>query len=417
MADHLREEVCHAISALSPSCSLEEAKTKLDPLFQFTAGIKFDFKSQITPLIVACDKGNDSCLKYLLLRKLSNEKLGELIGSPTDISSNEDKNTAIHHAAMGGCEFSIEMLSRYGESLVSLASIRNSHGDTPLMMAAANGHLGFIRRFYLLLVQEAGHRAAQSHLLAKNNSKDSCLSLASCQGHPAVVQLLVGLTPIESDLFHTCKTRFERMDTTLRSNPELMEKNRTKLDSVRQCVDTLEETLSRQAEENAMKLLAEEQEAAPKERPKQKRKKKQPRKSNETYLQAKQKISPPKRPPSRDTSDMDDPVRLTTLCDGTKAVVVPGEKLGKPELRLPASIRMEDPSAEEMFRRRFEGASANVGTVMDALCLDISMLLYTPHGMALNLSPSQLDAIQDILQKQLIAVQEARNIQDRVHAI
>ena len=43
------------------------------------------------------------------------------------------------------------------------------------------------------------------------------------------------------------------------------------------------------------------------------------------------------------------------------------------------------------------------------------MLLYTPHGMALNLSPSQLDAVQNVLEKQMQAVSEARDIQNRMH--
>jgi hypothetical protein len=59
--------------------------------------------------------------------------------------------------------------------------------------------------------------------------------------------------------------------------------------------------------------------------------------------------------------------------------------------------------------------STEVDAVMKALCLDVSMLLYTPHGMALNLSPSQLDAIQSILEKQIGAVQGARDIQNRMH--
>ena len=58
---------------------------------------------------------------------------------------------------------------------------------------------------------------------------------------------------------------------------------------------------------------------------------------------------------------------------------------------------------------------SEIDAVMDALCLDVSMLLYTPHGMALNLSPSQLDAVERILEKQMISVKEARQIQHRAH--
>eukprot|EP00978_Attheya_sp_CCMP212_P040477 scaffold221318_cov52-Attheya_sp.AAC.2 len=52
--------------------------------------------------------------------------------------------------------------------------------------------------------------------------------------------------------------------------------------------------------------------------------------------------------------------------------------------------------------------------VLDSLCLDPSMLLLTPHGMAMKLSPSQLDAIDNVLIIQMDAVKEARQIQRRL---
>ncbi|KAL7470506.1 hypothetical protein ACHAXS_010744 [Conticribra weissflogii] len=51
---------------------------------------------------------------------------------------------------------------------------------------------------------------------------------------------------------------------------------------------------------------------------------------------------------------------------------------------------------------------------MESLCLDPSMLLLSPHGMAMGMSPCQLDAIESILKHQLIATNEARRIQDRL---
>jgi len=53
---------------------------------------------------------------------------------------------------------------------------------------------------------------------------------------------------------------------------------------------------------------------------------------------------------------------------------------------------------------------------MESLCLDPSMLLLSPHGMAIGMSPCQLDAIESILKHQLIATNEARLIQDRLLA-
>lgn len=57
----------------------------------------------------------------------------------------------------------------------------------------------------------------------------------------------------------------------------------------------------------------------------------------------------------------------------------------------------------------------NIHDTMEALCLHVSQLLLTPHGMALHLSPSQLDAMEQILQRQCQAVSQAREIQQRLH--
>jgi len=60
-----------------------------------------------------------------------------------------------------------------------------------------------------------------------------------------------------------------------------------------------------------------------------------------------------------------------------------------------------------------KSGNMDIDAVMDALCLDVSMLLYTPHSMALNLSPSQLDAIEQILQQQILSLREARSLQHK----
>ncbi|KAL7445096.1 hypothetical protein ACHAXM_011824 [Skeletonema potamos] len=56
----------------------------------------------------------------------------------------------------------------------------------------------------------------------------------------------------------------------------------------------------------------------------------------------------------------------------------------------------------------------NAATIMESLCLDTYMLLLSSHGMAMEMSPCQLDAIELILTKQLNASKEARKIQSRL---
>mmetsp|Transcript_31249 Transcript_31249/g.53374 ORF Transcript_31249/g.53374 Transcript_31249/m.53374 type:complete len:215 (+) Transcript_31249:2-646(+) len=56
----------------------------------------------------------------------------------------------------------------------------------------------------------------------------------------------------------------------------------------------------------------------------------------------------------------------------------------------------------------------SVTAIMESLCLDPSMLLLSPHGMAMEMSPCQLDAIESILKHQLNATKEAQKIQSRL---
>jgi hypothetical protein len=61
-----------------------------------------------------------------------------------------------------------------------------------------------------------------------------------------------------------------------------------------------------------------------------------------------------------------------------------------------------------------QSQDARIDAVMDSLCLNATMLLLTSHGMAMGLSPSQLDAIESILGTQMGAVHEAKKIQARI---
>ncbi|KAL3791555.1 hypothetical protein ACHAW5_000858 [Stephanodiscus triporus] len=56
----------------------------------------------------------------------------------------------------------------------------------------------------------------------------------------------------------------------------------------------------------------------------------------------------------------------------------------------------------------------DIAALMESLCLDPAMLLLSPHGMAIEMSPCQLDAIGTILKQQLRATKEAQQIQRRL---
>ena len=401
--DDLRAKVIQAISVLPPDCKREDVSKELDPLFQSAFGINKEFETKVTPLMVCCDKGNCACLEYLLENF---DEHADLIGHPSDVS--DDKNTAIHHAAMSGCELSITILNQMGESLLSLASVRNSHGDTPLMMASINGHLNFLTAFQELLSQDTDTESEiQSIFSAKNESNDSCLSLACCHGMTNVLDFLLSFVSIEQDILQICEPRLKKMYLAFKSNPGLMKQHKSRYDAVNDCVQKLKIKLAGKAEETARELLAEEESTRPKENS-QMKKKKQSRK-NKSQGQPKDSTndtSPTSSSPSSSClksveESENETMRLTTLADGTKAVIVEGETLERPRLPLHPPTNLKEKSVDEMFRKRFEAASFEVDAVMNALCLNVSQLLFTPHQMALDLSPSQLDAVQLILEKQL----------------
>lgn len=414
--DDLRAKLSQAISVLPPDCKREDVSKELDPILQSTPGINKNFETKVTPLMVCCDKGNCACLEYLLENF---EEHADLIGRPSDVT--DDKNTAMHHAAMSGCELSITILNQMGESFLSLASVRNSHGDTPLMMASINGHLNFLIAFQKLLAQDIRTESEiQSIFSAKNNSNDSCLSLACCHGMTSILDFLLSFVSVEPDILQICEPRLKKMDVAFQSNPSLMKQHKSRYDAVNQCVQKLQIKLAGKAEETARELLAEEESARPKAKSQTKKKKQLRKIKSQGKSNSAHGISPTSSSLSSTClksveESENETMRLTTLADGTKAVIVEGETLERPRLPLHAPANSKEKSVDEMFRKRFEAASFEVDAVMNALCLDVSQLLFTPHQMALDLSPSQLDAVQLILEKQLFAVEEARNIQNRMH--
>jgi hypothetical protein len=62
----------------------------------------------------------------------------------------------------------------------------------------------------------------------------------------------------------------------------------------------------------------------------------------------------------------------------------------------------------------FSRDDENIASLMESLCLDPSMLLYSPHEMAIEMSPCQLEIIEGILQQQLSATKKAQQIHARL---
>ena len=468
-------------------------------------------KLDVTPIMVACDKGNVVCLEYMLqkfaaiekrkeharLKRARRNKLKTLLGNPlTDVSAT-NRNSALHHAATVGCSPAIQILQRIQTHILLdgdnhcqeeaeetqdkenekeanqspsrtvmlpqapifllLGSTRNNHNDTPLMMATQSTQaLEFVETWYTLARNELisiGKRKddeAKSQLRellqAKNESGDSCLSLACTHGRTELVKFLVGyqddesegegkgktqpgsratretIVEVTADEVYKCKGSLQRMEQALNSSPKLKKQYQSQCDSTKACLKILQAQLEFLSDRATRELLLEEADDASSQRTdmaaKPKRKKK--KKAKKVSAAASSTILNDAAPSESKQEEAKSEVTLKTLPDGKTAVEVKGKQEDSSEASsavfsdIGATTRSQD--ASDLLRERFKGISDNeVDSVMSALCLDVKCLLYSDHGMALNLSPAQLDAVQQILEKQLESVNKARAIQTRMH--
>lgn len=512
--ESLRESICRSISELPPGCSAERVREVLDPLMQTWESLADDGRppagvdhehdhdrgtpgGTTTPLIVACDRGNVRCLEYLQDRFVSARgdpvrwgRLETLLGRATGGSSGEDggddRNTAMHHAAAAGCGAAVAILQQIVllepppsppsgrtaggsgkggscEVALLLGTARNSHDDTPLMMAVRSPRpIDFIATWARLALGGGGCGAetVRRALQARNQSMDTCLSLACSHGHVGLVRFLLHDLRVEAgvDEVVRCRGSLRRMERALQGSPELATRYCKQRDGVEECLKLLESDLAARADQAAEELLQDEgdggggkrnhhqgrngsghgDDAAGKEeagdgslrpdgagRPKGKRKKKRLRQRKGAAAPQTSLAPSPTGSASKDGAgdkggeEGDSGVVLTTLADGKVAVRVTGRDMVGDAVPLPQPT-FEPLDAAALLRERFMNTSASAAVVDDAvlsaLCLDVRCLLYTEHGMALNLSSAQLDAVQEILQNQLVCVEKARDIKQRMHA-
>jgi ankyrin repeat protein len=429
MAGNQREELCRQIAALPPNCTEKKVRQELDHAFLAAMGTPdMTIYDGISPLMVACDKANVECLKFLADKYVHSidASVSRLVGNPLDQSKEEEgKNTAIHHAAMSGCVPSIRIFMQMGLSAQNLGQVANAHGDTPLQMAATAGHVHFVKTWYEIAKGEDCVSSVRSILEKKNSSDDTCLSLACCHGQTRVLEFLLqtGCTVSHEEL-NKCQHALDRMDMAIQNikDSSLYHQYNAQHEAVRHCLGILQISLSQTVEQTAKDLLDAEDDnnKAPKGQQNIKKKKKKKKKPVAKAITAALVVDS-ESTQTTTPQDGDNVLQITTLEGGKVAVRV---SFGKAEIvkeaaAIPKPAMLPKLSVDDMFRQRFKGlppmADSKIDAVMDALCLDVSMLLYTPHGMALNLSPSQLDAVQRILEKQMISVKEARQIQHRVH--
>jgi len=379
---------------------------------------------------------------------------------------NENKDTAIMiGAATGNIQFLFHSLSQYTKkkSSTHLQSIRkilymkNKKGDTALKLAFGHGYYD-ITKLFLYGEQETESEGTIRNLCDEYQKKEN-LSL-----HEVTSDLLRECEEISKGatiLLGVLKSRSTEKDTqAILKDEEVLKK---KMFDMKKCLTLIRITAEKNARimETELLLLTEKEETKlnegkskqGKKSKKGKKKKKKRGKSPPYHLNeskdelnlsvengSKSMNSDDLRISTRgeissDTAEVLTQPRFTTLEDGTivgnlvsKNLIesesmddIYGNELYKEVVRSrpqspPKDLKtlLRDRFRETINEKSSYDDNENLEQLMKSLCLDVSMLLLPPHGMAMALSPSQLDTVEQILKDQLLAVKKAKSIQDRI---
>lgn len=379
----------------------------------------------VTPLMVACDKGQVACLEYMLLNP------NALLWGKADAHSSPQNgaNTAFHHAAVAGCVEALDAFEAMGCSLKDLAQRTNEHGETPIMMACVYKQICFLEK----LKAKLGNDSFAESLETKNASGDVPLTLACFRGHTEVVELLLSSgAEVSYEMVHDCRQKLRKVDAILRrtggATTKEIEFHRT---DVSKCLEMLESNLAQKCQQSMEILLQKEAEEEALRKTTAVKKLSGPaRKANRRNDQEKnlvlgmslshetcQKVWDKQLIQSKSVDNVSQP-KFRTLLDGS--VVKSVSDVQVLDVSVETQNILDAPqtrSVDDMLReclRDSRNHDISIDAVMDSLCLDASMLLLSPHGMAMNLSPSQLETIDNILRQQIKSVQDAKQIQERL---
>lgn len=442
----LQSRLCKEIASLPEDATLSDVCRFLDPIVE--EYVVDDHNSctvlnddGVTPLITSCDKANESCMEYILTTVTQNPSYAALFGDPfAKTSSRLGGNSAIHFAAMSGFTNAIQWMDQISNVLDIVdvdpfSSATNIHGDTCIMMACAGGHLSFLKQLW----KKEG-TDFKKNLKMQNKSRDSALSLACGHGHTAIMDFLLSSSDgpkmcVQHTDIENCKQKLNNADKKLlriNVNDETRKKYDEKRINLKRCLVMMQVTAFQASECSMQELIVEYNSKASTQKKVKKPSKKLILKSttmnhteNLSTIDIQKKSQVAWMEVCKNKESLDQSIYASsyvTLSSG--AVVKYGkciendEHLEDQPLR---EVKSElQKSADEMLRERYrepyirQSQDAAIDSVMDSLCLKASMLLFTSHGMAMGLSPSQLEAIENILGNQLTAVKEAKIIQTRI---
>ena len=359
------------------------------------------------------------------------------------------------------------LLSQFQADFKLLSQV-NDHGDTPFMMAAASGDITVIRYWIQRLLStlpsssecsEFVQSSMKALLASQNVANDTALSLACGYGHFELVEYLLCTEYYRDEQTngHNCdeingkeaeriklklpliQVTYEdikrvkgihakNMKVESRIPDDRMQEFKTRQSNIQRCLTLLQTIFAKHAEEISISLLDENdihRESPHGKAGKKKRKKKKKSSSNLTASPItnintcagdggqREHFNDGDNTAQIDSSQI--PISkplFRTMEDGT--IVSGGQDTPKLTISTSQHVTTGIPPEKSIDHLLRERCDDTLEEVMESLCLDASMLLLSPHALAMKLSPSQLEVIEKVLENQLKAVAQAKQIHDRL---
>lgn len=363
-----------------------------------------------TPIMMACVYGHSDILRHILKRSYH-------------LASTANSNP-----------YTETIVKNTWQSLHELFEKRNKEGCSALILACGHGHVDIVR---LLIC---------THSIACKKQGTMELNLLSTddihETGDAVHALMPLVTVTYKDVLR-CQSTIDNLEVSLKmmkqknvamtKQEEFHQQHKKVLD----CLGILDAELARIAAETASSLLTQDEGSQdqshsakkPKVKPstKKKKKKKQvakPKQQENPDIDSSTTENTTQSERPRDGWRVDTKSNVPSTSTSPFITLQDGRVISKSQT--PEDVPCEDDSVDKLIHvspapktlesilqsnSRYCGSAA---TTMESLCLDPSMLLLSAHGMAMEMSPCQLDAIESILTNQLRATKEAQKIQSRL---
>ena len=434
---------------------------------------------KFTPLVYACKMEHSCALQYMLhtLQQQTNNKdkyhdVFELWGRPTDIPDTISGNTIFHQIADNGLTsildiliqiFKFELQEEEEDYYYKSMCLRNKHGDTPLMIACVSGNLELLQHWIHSCTKQQHH--IQRVMDLSNDAQDTILTLSFGHGSHTILQYLLDKhnhfqIQITYDDYRKCQLILQRTKAFLQlpnnhvTNRPFMEQRLQHMETyivklhqlyLEKCNQTMNELLLQEDNEKQQQQNKTTNQTNKKKKKKKRKKKKITQDQEETTTNQINTIDNdhenddkilwnPSNEVTQESIPVHDPSIIHTNSNGIQndsnqvdnqmdnlKQTLHATNLMENQREIDHGPTESNNNNKDTNRQDKELIppslnSSNSEAVMEALCLDSSMLLLTPHEMALYLSPSQLEAVEKVLLNQLNSVKVATSIQSRLRS-